>query len=235
MKKVYWAVSNVTQGSMVSRALYLEPEPIAPFANYSTTLKHNNFKLCPSFVDHVKNIYSLKFPIDYDFTLTDTEVSSNTLDQNFFNNFVFVRDPMQKVVSFNVRYVFFTEESLMMSLTPPYLETNELATNTVSIPGTFDIGQWFRTIDYSVQFKPGIDKITINRGDVYNYVHFHTNEPIQLIRFDYVDELDKIQRDMLSSKGFLGNKSPKLSYYYNLLKQSRYSTKILRLIKDNVL
>jgi hypothetical protein len=233
--KVYWAASNVTQGSLVSRALYYPPEPVEAFRGYIAQHKHNNFKLCPAYLDHMNNLFSLRFPVSYTLDLMQDRVGTRSYDQEFFNNFVFIRDMPQRLISFNVRYVFFAEQSCTMSLQQPYMEDNDLANKTVSMPGTFDIGQWFRTTDYTVQVKSNVDSLNIERGDVYNYLRVDTDEPVEFVRFDYTDELDRIQRDILQSKMILGNKSPKLSYYYQLFKQSMYRKKILSLIQQNIL
>ena len=233
--KVYWAASNVTQGNLVSRALYYPPEAVKPFLNYNGQTKQNNFKLCPAYLDHNANLFALRFPIDYNLSITPQGYTTTALDQEFFNNFVMIRDPEQKLVSFGVRYVFFAEEPCQISLQQPYMEDNDLANKAMSVPGSFDIGQWFRTTDYAVMLKQNCDQVTINRGDVYNYLRVHTDESVEFVRFDYTPELDSIQREILQAKRFLANKSPRLSYYYSLFKQSQYRKKILRLIKENQL
>lgn len=233
--KIYWAASNVTQGNLVSRALYYPPELVNAFKDYTTQLKHNNFKLCPAYLDHVENLFSLRFPVSYTLDIMDDRVSTRSYDQQFFDNFVFIRDMPQRMISLNVRYVFFAEQPCTISLHQPYMEDNELANKTISLPGTFDIGQWFRTTDYTVQVKQGVNSLNIERGDIYNYVRVNTHEPVEFVRFDYTDELDRIQRDILQSKLILGNKSPKLTYYYQLFKQSQYRKRILSLIQQNML
>ena len=54
-------------------------------------------------------------------------------------------------------------------------------------------------------------------------------------QFDYVDQIENIQKDVLRSKMILGSSSPRLEYYYKLLKHSRYKKKIIKLIKENIL
>lgn len=233
--KIYWAASNVIQGNLVSRALYYPPEPVEAFCGYTTQYKHNNFKLCPAYLDHMNNLFSLRFPVSYTLDIMSDRVGTRSYDQEFFNNFVFIRDLPQRLISFNVRYVFFAEQPCTISLQQPYMEDNDLANKTVSMPGTFDIGQWFRTTDYAVQVKQGVDNLNIERGDVYNYIRVNTDDPVEFVRFDYTDELDRIQRDILQSKMILGNKSPKLSHYYKLFKQSMYRNRILTLIQQNIL
>lgn len=233
--KVYWAVSNALQGDMVSQSLYLEPEPVnnlTVFKNYTTGLKHNNFKLCPSYLDHIENLYALRFPIDYTLDFT-TGVQAEQYDRRFFDNFVFVRG--EDTIGFNVRHIFFCEESMPMSMTPAYLEDNAISNKTIVFPGQFDIGKWFRNTDCAFQLKKNTKRLEVKRGDAFNYIRFHTDKEVELVRFEYTPEIGHIHNDILASKMILGNRSPKLSYYYEIFKQSRWRTKLLKLIKANTL
>jgi hypothetical protein len=233
--KVYWAVSNVLQGNMVSQSLYFDPEPVnnlTVFKDYKTAHKHNNFKLCPSYLDHIENLYALRFPIDYTLDLNGG-VRSEQFDRRFFENFVFVRE--EGVLGFNVRHVMFCEEPLTMSITPAYLEDNDISNNTIVFPGQFDIGRWFRNTDCAFQVKQGVKRLQVQRGDAFNYIRFHTEQQVELVRFEYTPEIAHIHNDILSSKMILGNRSPKLSYYYEIFKQSRWRGKLLRLIRANIL
>ena len=237
-KKVYWAVANVTNRSPISKALYEPPEPLTnnnTFTFYKAEQKSDNFRLCPAYLDHICNTYKLKFPIDYDLTFDTQGVSSSQYDIDFFNYFVNIRDFDKRYFGFKVCLVFFSEDDLIMSLMPPYLEQNSLATDVTSLPGTFNIGKWLRPIDYACFLKPGRNKLDIKKGDAFNYIKFHTEEEIDLVQFDYVEELENIQKDILRSKMILGSASPKLDYFYKMFKNSRYKKKILNIIKHNIL
>lgn len=237
-KTVYWAVANLTNHSPISKTLYESPEPLTnnnTFSFYKAEHKNDNFRLCPAYLDSIRNTYRLKFPVDYDLTFDTQGVSSSHYDQDFFQYFVNIRDFEKRYFGFKVGLVFFCEENLTMSLMPPYLEQNSLATDVVSLPGTFNIGKWLRPIDYACFLNPGRNKLEIKRGDAFNYIKFHTDEEIDLVQFDYVEELENIQKDILRSKMILGNSSPKLEYFYKMFKNSRYRKKILNIIKHNIL
>lgn len=236
-KTVYWAVSNVTNMSPISKSLYEEPERLTnhnTFTNFRAEQKHNNLRLCPAFLDHIHNTFKLKFPIDYDITF-DTQGVGTSYDQDLFEYFVSIRDFESRYFGFKVNLIFFCEDDLTMSLMPPYLENTSLATDVVSVPGTFNIGKWFRPIDYACFLNPGKNKLEVKKGDAFNYVRFHTDERVNLVQFDYVEELENIQKDILRSKMILGTASPKLDYFYKVFKNSRYKKKILNTIKHNIL
>jgi len=237
-KTVYWAVSNISNMSPLSKSLYEQPEPLSnvnTFTSFRAEQKHNNFRLCPAYLDHIHNTFRLKFPIDYDLVFDTQGVGSSHYDNDFFNYFVSMRDFDSRYFGFKVNLIFFAEEELTMSLMPPYLENTSLATDVVSLPGTFNIGKWFRPIDYACFLNPGRNKIEIKKGDAFNYVKFHTDDKVELVQFDYVEELENIQKDILRSKMILGSASPKLDYFYKMFKNSRYKKKILNIIKHNIL
>jgi hypothetical protein len=235
--KVYWAVSNYTQGATISRSLYLPPEPLTVtrvLTDIDTDSQKNNFRICPSFKDHLKNTYALRFPIDVDLEFNEMGLSS-TLDQRILNDFVFVRNftSTQKFMGFSIRYIFFAETPLKMSLTHPYMSDNQFSKETRVVPGEFDIGRWFRNTDLA--FLMTQSKLSVKRGDDFSYIKFLTDEPIELVRFEFTPELNRIQGDLLASKASLLGRSPKLSYYYEIFKNSSYRSRILKEIKTNIL
>lgn len=235
MNIVYWAVSNPTNQSPISKALYEEPFKLdnkTVLPNLQFPEKHNNWKLCPAFLDGVENVYGLKFPVDLDITLSINGVETN-YDHDIANYLVNIRDINLKFFSLGINLVFFSESDLDMELLPPYLEDNDFINKAVSVPGKFNIGKWLRPIDLALVLKGNHNRLKAKRGDVFNYLRF--NKPVKFVQFDYTQELSDIQKDILRSKMILGSKSPALNYYYSLFKNSKYRHKILRLIKQNVL
>jgi hypothetical protein len=238
MKTVYWAIPNLNNFSPISKALYFAPELLTnqnTFTDMKLGDKHNNFKLCPAYNDTLKNTFKLKFPLDFDLKFDSNGVGSSKYDMDFFDYFVNIRSFEDRYFGLKVSYIFFSEDDLEMSLMPPYLEDNDFINTVTSFPGTFNIGKWLRPTDYACRLKAGQNKIDGKRGDAFNYVKFHSDDEVRLIQFDYVDEIQNIQKDILRSKMILGSKSPKLDWFYTLLIKSKYKKKILDLIKNNIL
>lgn len=237
-KKVYWAVSNITNDSPISKSLYFDPIKISnasSFNDYDPEAKHNNFKLCPAYLDFTSNLFGLKFPIDYTLAVEQDSLNVKQHDQDFFEYFVGIRDFDRKFFSYNIKIVFFCDQDLDLSLEPPFLEDNDIANKSIVMPGKFNIGKWLRPIDFAFFLKQDVNEYHISRGDIFNYARFHCNEPVELIKFEYTKELMDIQQDILKSKMILGNKSPKLSYYYQLFQNTRYKKRILDIIHKNLL
>lgn len=235
MNTVYWAVSNPTNQSPISKALYTEPfkldnKSVLPKIQFPE--KHNNWKLCPAFLDGVENIYGLKFPLDLDVNISHNNIETN-YDYDVSNYLIKMRDFERKFFSIGINLVFFSDGDLEMELLPPYLEDNDFINKAVSVPGKFNIGKWLRPIDLALVMKGNHTRLRAKKNDVFNYIRF--NKPVKFVQFDYTQELSDIQKDILRSKMILGTKSPVLNYYYSLFKNSKYRHKILHLIKENIL
>lgn len=185
---------------------------------------------CPALLNELKNVYNIYSIYDYEFSVSNNEVYSLKFDQEFFNNHVNLRSVEQKMFSYYQGFIFFTDEdSLEMSLIPPYLEDNNINKNCIVIPGKFDIGKWFRVVDYAFYLKRDSNTFKVDQNEVMYYLKFNTNESINLKQFfasdkikQYADSCSKLSRR--TSLRTLEN-------YYN---QFRFKKLILKEIKNNL-
>jgi hypothetical protein len=231
--KIYWACLEdewvrATAPTPVKRSAYafVKPDP-------------NNTLLaigrCPAFNDYLTNLYSLHSIYGYEFSIDENgHVSSKDFDQEFFNQHVLVRDLNNKFFSFTQNYVFFTDEpSLLMSTGGfPVFEDNNITDSCHPIPGVFDIGKWFRNIEFPFIIKKTSDTFKIEQGEVYSYLKFHTEEDIEFIQFRPTHSLGdfiKVGRGYsLNSK----ERSFKMDMFY---KAFTYKKLILKEIKQNLI
>lgn len=225
---VYWGY----QGDSWLRAK--EPEPIYKVFCKNLSNQKNDLIYCPATKDYMNNIFSLKSLFDYDFNLPENkkinEVYSNKYDQNFFDNHVFVRSREDKLFSFMQRFIFFTEEkSLLMSAGMlPFLEDNNITKRCIVIPGTFDIGRWFRPLDFAFYLKESYDEFKIEEEEIFQYIKFHTTEKIIFKQFRVTEEIKKIILDGDSAKNFRKKKLRDLKEYYLMMKNKNYLVNLIR-------
>ena len=224
---VYW--SCLENESLRSK----EPEPLLKtYYNSDIYDPSTNISKCPSFNDYFKNVFCLKSIYDYSFTYHEgTQVASTSFfDQDFFDKHVIVRSRPKKMFSFTTKFVFFTEEkSLLMSAEMPSLIENNLVNNLMWIPGQFDIGRWYRNIDFAFYMKNGIDSFDIKEGDIFYQLRFHTNEKINFIKFYENDKLKSFRDLVIDSKKYkIKNKG--IEDYYNMFDLKK---KIIKEIKKN--
>lgn len=188
---------------------------------------------CPATVNWLNNTYGLKSVYDYQlFKNLDSTYSTDMYDRDFFNNHVQLRDPSAGFISFRQQYIFFTDEdSLEVTVQiPPFLENTELSNGIQTIPGTFDIGKWFRPVDFAF-FLKNTNKFSIKEGDIYSYLKFHSEEKINFIKFMPTEKIYFYAGSSSNTSvgRFIGKR--KLPDFYRYM---TFKKKILKEIKENV-
>ena len=211
-----------------------EPSPIYNQILLKKSTKDSGLLFCPSFKDYAKNIYGIHSIYDYEFIIQDSFTFSKTYNQEFYDNHMVVRSAEEKLFSFCQRFIFYTEENelLMSANMQPFFEDNSISERCMLIPGTFDIGKWFRNIDFSFYLKNNFDTFTINEGDIFQYIKFHTNKKIVFKQFFMDDFLNQQYQYVLDSKNnrTQGDYRNLDSYY----KMSKNKKKIIKAIKNSI-
>ena len=213
-------------------------EPESVYKNFIKKIKNKktNIESCPSIKNYANNTFSIKSIYSYNFEiLNKTEGAfSNLYDQNFFDKHVLVRSQIDKLFSFTQGFVFFTEKkSLNMSAgILPYLEDNDINKKCIVIPGTFDIGKWFRPIDFAFYLKNNYNDFEIKEEEIFQYIKFDTNEKIIFKQFKFNEKLNKYLLDIINAKNFRTKKTKNLEDYYLMLKHKKH---IINEIKNNLL
>ena len=195
----------------------------------------NAINQCPVFNSSLKNIYAIKSIYDYSFNIVENGCTSSYYDQDFFNNHVVVRSLEKKFFSFFVQYIFFTEEDdlEMSAYQYPIFEENKITERCIMIPGKFNIGKYFRNLEFPFILKKDFNEFIVNQEDVMYYLQFHTNKNIKFKQFIMNEDLLKIMSDVRKVNHFSKNiKTNSIDIFYNKFKGKKY---ILNKIKENLL
>lgn len=214
---------------------WMRAEPPNPILNsFSEENKYieSGILRCPALRNEMNNTFSLSSIYDYNFVISENDISSPMYDQEFFNKHVIIRSVNERIFSFQQEIIFFTDEpSLMMSANlHPYLENNEITKRCISLPGKFDIGKWLRTVEYGFQLNKNYNEFKINMGDIYQYVTFHTDEKIVFKQFY---KTDRIQQMLYDTRDIRSNRKNfvLLDWFY---KKFRFKNFVLNEIKGNL-
>lgn len=224
---VYWAI-NTDEWVRAQ-----EPVSIYNNAIRKDVAKDTTLIRCPSFKDYMKNIYGIQSIYSYTFSVNGNVVSSQNYNQEFFNEHVVIRSAKDKCFSFNPKIMFFTEEKSLRISTGihPFFEENEVSKRCMTIPGTLDIGKWFRQIDFAFFIKNEYNEFIINENDIYQYIQFHTDKKIIFKQFYMNDYLNNQHRAVDGAKYNRPEKFRKLEEYYNMFKNKN---NIIKEIKKNL-
>jgi hypothetical protein len=233
---IYWASLNDEWMRATS------PEPILKrfYKDYDisskekTSLKAINY--CPVFNERIKNLYAIKSIYDYNFKV-DVEKNTCTTDlydQNFFNSHVGIRSLEDKFFSFFNQYIFFTDQkSLEMSAYEhPVFEENEITKRCIIIPGMYDIGKWFRPLEFAFILKKDFNEFKVNYQDVLYYLRFHTKENIIFKQFKMTQSLNEMSKSSMHVAGNHYKRFGSIEEFYNIFK---LKNKVLEEIKNNLL
>jgi len=237
--RVYWSVCN-TNKIGISPLRYQEPtSSTKDMYDRITDIESNSnqIKRCPAIRNYHENVFSLKFPIDYYLSFRDdTQVSTNMYDQEFFNNFFFIRSLKDRLFSLKLHYIFVTEESCVADFFPAINADNDFVNSTNLLSGRWDIGKWYRSLDCAFFLKEGVKEITIKEGMPYCYVRFNTDEPIEFIRFDYTNNIKDLMEHHLTIKKHINiRKYYPISWYYKFIDKVNYNAKIIKEINNNLI
>jgi hypothetical protein len=212
-----------------------EPAAVLPEFIRNDKMSESRILRCPAFRNELHNVFGVKSIYDYEFSVnTDTrEVSTTTYDQQFYNRHVIVRSMKERTFTFSQEMIFFTDESsLMMSGDLfPYLEDNNITERCIVYPGQFDIGRWYRPVEFAFKLKDRYNTFKIEAGEIYQYIRFHTDNNIKFIQFRETPKLNEILKDIVqirsNKKGIFS-----LDYYYERFKLKKL---IMKEIKENLL
>ena len=141
MKKsinVYWSTTH-DRGYTPSLSLITIPPPPV-ILDFSKNTPHKEYIKCPAFHREFQNTFVYKSPLN-----NIIDIDPQTMKGGPLNTLLFeFKDPITKTISIPTYLVFFSDESLEMSLIPSTLHTNNFVNNVNIFSGKYNIGKWFR-------------------------------------------------------------------------------------------
>jgi len=221
---IYW--TNLTSSYLVTRqALALgDWKPFLP--NYIEKNNDEYFK-CKSFHEVFKNTFYIEHPhnltVDFD---ADPNVSGAIRVRDTGN-------PDTITFDYDLKWLFFSEEPVIIEVTPAYMHNNTDSMDGHITTGSMDISKWFRPVVATYRMWAGRRKIEFKKGEPMFYVHFKTDKKINLIRFEQTDKVVEIMDGCVSLKNVMPNLP--LSDLYNRFIRSKRDKVLLKEIKANLL
>lgn len=229
---------TVYYGNIANQLVY-EPEPLFQSFYKNIDVKDEDddylvLKKCPALKNFCKNIFVLKNQINYNVQYHKNGSLSTTYnDHNFFNSFVVERNKTGFFSFLHPKYFFYSDKSLEMEVTGPYLHNCDVNRKTVVIPGKYNIGKHFRSVECAMQFHQP-DYLMFNESEPSLYVRFLTDEKIVFKKFFFSLDLIHITDSVLKLRDHDMKSKPKLMSYWYDLHEKVYRKRILKLIKENL-
>ena len=244
---VYWSSGSYVPTLESWRLFYSTPQSLNTLLRENKTDSNNIFK-CPSFNSFIKNIFVFKATIDdKHFLPKQYLLDTHTLDPKTTPeiipslggklDLIKLRKSSLKNysnLSYNMSWIFFSEEPLLATFTAPYCPPITPSLNAILAPGKFDIGQWYRpfNLDYHIPINNEI--FEIKKNDPLFYIAFDTNKKIEFKQYFYTETLQKIAIELTKSpftiKPFLS-----LKERYLMAKNSNLKNAVISEIKRNLI
>jgi hypothetical protein len=225
MTTVYWNIvdkdsQNPTDCMVLS---HFEPEPVLPYIikNREVPDPTNSYTSCPAFLDYYKNVYLVRSPVNIEIVYDQNTngLAIHPQKQDFYDKFIKHRgDPKTKqspfLMSFLIYYLFITDESCIIEQLPVTFHDNSVASKIRVISAAFDIGKWFRPIEFSFEFLNKDEPLIIKRGDPLYYVRFIPSNggKVRLEKKLIPDEVSRTVKSCTSLKFGLPRQSLKTLY-----------------------
>jgi len=248
MKTVYWSPHLSLNVYGINNLNYQEPVNLISSMAAERNKKTNGsvFYNCPAYLESFKNSFVIENPFNFNFTFPyDMETvlkahaplpALDKITNQFIDGWANTRPPARTdslSIDISIAWIFFSEDDLIMKTTPPYLHQTEYGKTAFYIPGQFNIGSWFRPVDMALQMWPGEKSFRSPVGDPLLYVHFETEEKVQLKRFYMTQEIYDISGACVKYKNF--NPKSSLPKVYNLFKGAKLDKALIKLIKEAVI
>ncbi len=241
---VYWSPDSLTfrQGQMV--LLDMKPIPLINeirnrrLKNFSFPLSPikqltpGNYQLCAALHTHTKNVFMIKAPFDADIKLMeDGSIDPSCKYANWFGE----RIPSIEntfSVDFDYSSFFFSEEPLLVELTPPYMHQTSQPEYGFLSSAQIDISSWFRGFVLIYQLWENKRNVTFKAGEPIGYLNFKTDRPIIFKEFKVTEELVSLSSSCTNYKNIIP--FTPMQELYELFNKTSMKKRVLEEIKKNL-
>jgi hypothetical protein len=218
--------------------IYSDPEPVVSSLRKNkvpSADRNKSILYCPAFKQLFKNTYAFSNLIDSTFEFNKQTGQFQGMQENQIHGtktmMTFLED--RRVLWLPLGWLFFSEESIQMEITPPYIHDTVHGKYAAIVPGAYDISQWFRPIHLELQLWEKQDRFHLPEEPVM-YARFNTNRKVVLKRFELTADIFKIAESVADTKSMLG-RFKSMEHRYATFKRSRTNDILLRKIKEAVL
>jgi hypothetical protein len=235
---IYWAPNDSSDWDM------LYPEPNFLLDNFildkNIKSKKNTFFACPAVREKLGKTLEFRCPINskylYDFSNSDNGFYPENNTELFIGYKITKPASLNNkpLIEFNLSYFLFSEESLQANFTSPYFSKPQYMTNGITVPGSFDIGQWFRPYNLEIMLWENVGNFEFKEDEPLFYVEFLTDRPIVLKRFVTTAKLMDYATACSTSPFKIERNVPLISRYKRF-KSARMNDLVLNEIKKNLI
>jgi hypothetical protein len=232
MKKeliIYWALSSLP--NLTTRQNLIMEPPVSlrkELTNRIDKNKDTGYEACKSMHLLFKNSYVIKHPFSIEWDANDLEPKPIFIDRSEESNFI-----NSRLIDYDHRWYFFSEESVELEMTPAYLHKKESDKYGYLAAGSYDISKWFRSLNATFYLWENENKLAFKKDDAIAYFHFKTDRKVVLKQFELTEKIEEIGYGTTRLKNIIPNLP--LNDLYNRFTRSNRHIALLKEIKSNLL
>jgi len=237
---VYWSPYFEKDAPMDWSFLYPKPETLFStlIKNKSDESKNGSFTSCPAFYGKSRKILVFNNAIKCSYEYEATEDTKTIQPTSEISIEVHCRRPKSlnfgptiEIMNYNL---LFSDESLEISVTPPFFHEPKYLKYGSPVPGEYDIGKWLRPLSFEIQMWKNKGELHFEEDEPLFYAEFKTKRPIHFYRFELTDKILSYVKATTHFSFVFGKNIPLLDRYKKF-NQVGYREKILTEIKKNLI
>jgi hypothetical protein len=243
---VYWCPANYAPGTDAPptwNLLYKEPEVLFTELTRKRNLSHpdpgTSMLICPAVSSVSKNtlVFTVPSSCSYSYTTDSEGILTSEPLTDVFMALKQVRNPSLNYgpsISTPLKVLLFAEEPLVVRLTSPYFHEPKHMKYGASVFGEYDIGQWFRIINWELQMWEKEGVLSFEEGEPAFYLEFKTDKKIVFKKVKFTEEVRNVSTECGLSPMYLGRFLP-LAKRYQRFKEAGMRDRLLSELRANVI
>lgn len=194
-----------------------------------------DYQSCTALHTLTHNLFYVTAPLD---TVVELDDEGNISSVTPESHRIFFTERLSSIegafsVDFFRSYFLFCEESLEVTITPPYMHENAQAYSAFISAIKFDISKWFRPFVFIYQFWPNKKRLEFKAGEPIAYLHLNTPKKVIFKQFKLTEEILNISNACLEHKKFVPFE-PMEKLYERFTGTNMYARLLLE-IKNNLI
>ena len=204
--------------------------PIIPKSNF---LQPGDYQSCSALHTLSSNMFIIKTQIDAEIFLNDDgSIIPNNSNSIFFTERISSLEDAFSV-DFDLNYIFFSEESVDMAISPAYMHNTTHNEYGFVAPAKFNISSWIRPTPTIFQLWKDVRTLKFKKNEPVSYITFDTEKKIQFVKFELTPELFNMIKACGTYK-FI-NPYQKMVQLYDIFNKNGLRSRVLKEIKKNLI
>lgn len=234
---VYWASEDGINQKQDADWSILFEEPISLMETLLKNTKeggHTKFFQCPSVKNFISNIFVFNNPIRSSYGI-DGLGNISIKSKNHISYSVNHQPTLKNsfLFSYDLSFYFFSEEDIDINFTSPFFSKANHLQQGALVPGSMNIGSWFRPLNLEFNLWEDTYEFTIEEGEPIVYFNFNSEKQVILKRFKMNETLNKIAKTCSTASQW--ETGVPLLKRYKRFKNSKINNVVLKEIKENLI